>query len=430
MIIFYRLIFIPLLLFSLPYYLLRMCRRGGYAKDFSHRFGCFTHLPASKPEIQRIWLQAVSVGEVLAIAPLINALQDRGDIEIVLTTTTSTAYAQARKRYTSTVLSVGIFPIDFWLFSRLAWQRIQPDVIILTESELWPEHLHRAKCMGVPTFLINARLSDRSYARYKKLRPLAKRLLLKIEHIFAASDTDQKRFLKLGSEPYRTTCTGNIKFDVAVPSPLSDAHKIALKTALGFDQNDLILLGSSTWPGEEESLIKIHQSLLENGTSCSLLIVPRHAERGREIAEILDAQALPWHRRSSAQPITQKVRIHLADTTGELANLSQIADLVFIGKSLSPNRGGQTPIEAAGLGKPILMGTNMNNFKAVARSLVHAGAGQYVANFEELHKKCVALLNDPFTLTKMSNAAQAWHKKNQGSSQRIAESILVSIKVD
>ncbi|MEC7288107.1 MAG: glycosyltransferase N-terminal domain-containing protein, partial [Verrucomicrobiota bacterium] len=291
MIIFYRLIFIPLLLFSLPYYLLRMCRRRGYAKDFSHRFGCFTHLPASKPEIQRIWLQAVSVGEVLAIAPLINALQDRGDIEIVLTTTTSTAYAQARKRYTSTVLSVGIFPIDFWLFSRLAWQRIQPDVIILTESELWPEHLHRAKCMGVPTFLINARLSDRSYARYKKLRPLAKRLLLKIEHIFAASDTDQKRFLKLGSEPYRTTCTGNIKFDVAVPSPLSDAHKIALKTALGFDQNDLILLGSSTWPGEEESLIKIHQSLLENGTSCSLLIVPRHAERGREIAETLDAQA-------------------------------------------------------------------------------------------------------------------------------------------
>ena len=200
--------------------------------------------------------------------------------------------------------------------------------------------------------------------------------------------------------------------------------------ALGFDENDLILVGSSTWPGEEETLIKIHQSLLENGTTCSLLLVPRHAERGSEIAELLDAQALPWYRRSSAKPITQKVRIHLADTTGELDKLSQIADLVFIGKSLFPNRGGQTPIEAAGLGKPIVMGTNMNNFKAVAHSLVHAGAGQYVANFEELHKKCVALLNDPFTLKKMSNAAQAWHKKNQGSSQRIAESIRVSIKED
>ncbi|MCH2036542.1 MAG: 3-deoxy-D-manno-octulosonic acid transferase [Puniceicoccaceae bacterium] len=430
MILFYRLIFIPLVLFSLPYYLLRMCRRGGYAKDFSHRFGCFTALPDPKPEIQRIWLQAVSVGEVLAIAPLINALQDRGDIEIVLTTTTSTGYSEARKRYTSSVLFVGIFPIDFWLFSRLAWQRIQPNVIILTESELWPEHLHRAERKGVPTFLINARLSDRSFTRYKRLHPLAKRLLLKIEHIFAASDTDLKRFLELGSEPYRTTCTGNIKFDVAVPSTLSNDEKAALKMALGFDENDLILVGSSTWPGEEETLIKIHQSLLENGTTCSLLLVPRHAERGSEIAELLDAQALPWYRRSSAKPITQKVRIHLADTTGELANLSQIADLVFIGKSLSPNRGGQTPIEAAGLGKPIVMGTNMNNFKAVAHSLVHAGAGQYVANFEELHKKCVALLNDPFTLTKMSNAAQAWHKKNQGSSQRIAESIRVSIKED
>ena len=325
---------------------------------------------------------------------------------------------------------MGVFPIDFWFFSRLAWQRIQPDVVILTESELWPEHLHQAERKGVPTFLINARLSDRSFTRYKILHPLAKRLLLKIEHIFAASDTDLKRFLELGSEPYRTTCTGNIKFDVAVPSTLSNDEKAALKMALGFDENDLILVGSSTWPGEEETLIKIHQSLLENGTTCSLLVVPRHAERGSEIAELLDAQALPWYRRSSAKPITQKVRIHLADTTGELANLSQIADLVFIGKSLSPNSGGQTPIEAAGLGKPVVMGTNMNNFKAVAHSLVHAGAGQYVANFEELHKRCEALLNDPFTLKKMSNAAQAWHKKNQGSSQRIAESIRVSIKED
>ena len=110
--------------------------------------------------------------------------------------------------------------------------------------------------------------------------------------------------------------------------------------------------------------------------------------------------------------------------------MGSIADLVFIGKSLSPNSGGQTPIEAAGLGKPIVMGINMNNFKAVARSLARAGAGEYVANFEELHKKCDALLNNPVALAEMSNAAQAWHKKNQGSSQRIAESIRVSMKED
>ena len=428
MIWFYRLLYIPGLVVALPYYLLRMWRRGGYRKDFQHRFGRGRRLPAPAQGKKRVWLQAVSVGEVLAIGPLIDALQRKGDVEIVLTTTTSTGYAEARKRYQDKVFSTGIFPLDFWLFSRTAWKRIQPDAVILTESELWPEHLHQAARRRVPTFLINARMSDTSFGRYQKVRCLAARLFRKLSHIFAASDLDQQRLIALGADANRVTCTGNIKFDVALPRPLDLPGKRALRKELGFPENDLVLLGSSTWPGEEALLLKIQQQVLNSGGNCSLLLVPRHAERGPELARLLSEQSLPWHQRSRSGAPTRTVRIHLADTTGELTRLSQAADLAFIGKSLPPNAGGQTPIEAAGLGIPIVMGPKMGNFKAVARSLVRNGAALQVENGDALSKEIIRLLEDPAARTQMSEAGRKWHARNTGSSARIAECIRVDLQ--
>jgi 3-deoxy-D-manno-octulosonic-acid transferase len=419
----YRLLFLPALLLALPYYLLRMWRRGGYRKDFQHRLGRFHRLPSPSAKVRRFWLQAVSVGEVLAIGPLIDALQAHGDVEIVLTTTTSTGYAEARKRYSETVLAIGLFPLDFWLFSRWAWQRIQPDAVLLTESELWPEHLHQAQCHKVPAFLINARLSDRSYRRYQKLRPLAQGLIHKLEHVFTASEPDQARFLELGAESARTTCTGNIKFDVPLPALLTEPERQRLHEALGFPEGDAILLGSSTWPGEEACLIRTQQALLQSGIACSLLLVPRHAERGDEIAQLLKQQPLSWQQRSKGSTSAHSVRIHLADTTGELTQLSQLADLAFIGKSLPPNNGGQTPIEAAGLGIPLLMGPHMNNFKSVASSLLAAGAACSVTDADDLQRECQRLLSDAKVRTDMQHAAQAWYQSNQGSSQQIADCI-------
>ena len=428
MIWFYRFLYIPGLVVALPYYLLRMWRRGGYRKDFQHRFGRFRRLPAPAQGKKRVWLQAVSVGEVLAIGPLVEALQRNGDVEIVLTTTTSTGYAEAQKRYQDQVFSTGIFPLDFWLFSRTAWKRIQPDAVILTESELWPEHLHQARRQKVPTFLINARMSDTSFRRYQKVRCLAARLFGKLDHIFAASDLDQQRLIELGADANKVTCTGNIKFDVAIPQALDLAGKQALRRELGFPENDLVLLGSSTWPGEEALLLEAHKQVLDAGINCSLLLVPRHAERGPEIARRLNEQSLPWHQRSRSHMPDQTVRIHLADTTGELTRLSQAADLAFIGKSLPPNAGGQTPIEAAGLGIPILMGPKMNNFKAVARSLVRNGAALSVEDSDALTKAIIRLLQDPDARAKMSEAGRQWHRSNQGSSARIAESIRVDLR--
>ena len=430
----YRLMFLPGLLIALPYYLFRMWRRGGYRKDFQHRFGRFRRLPAVEPGKQRIWLQAVSVGEIFAIGPLIEGLQQHGDVEIVLTTTTSTAYAEARKRYDGKVFSIGIFPLDFWLFSRTAWKRIQLNAVILTESELWPEHLRQARKHGVPAFLVNARMSDKSFERYSKLRKLAAWLFGQLDHIYAATNLDQQRLIELGAAPESTVCTGSIKFDVTFGELLDREGIEALRAELGFTSNTgkspFVLLGSSTWPGEETAVLAAQAALIEQGIDCRLLLVPRHAERAPEIVRLLERQSLSWYQRSTAETVPNGLKIHLADTTGELTRLTQAADLAFIGKSFEPNNGGQTPIEAAGLGVPVLMGPNMTNFKALAGSLIRNGIARTVQDADSLQQATIELVNDPDARKSMGEAGRKWHQRNQGSSRRIAESILIDLKHD
>lgn len=431
MIWFYRLLYLPGLLVALPYYILRMWRRGGYRKDISHRFGHFHKLPAPTSAKKRIWLQAVSVGEVLAIGPLITALQHNNSVEIVLTTTTSTGYAEARKRYGNQILSIGIFPLDFWLFTRTAWKRIQPDTLILTESELWPEHLHQAKQRKVPTFLINARISDHSFGRYQKVPKIAVRMLHKFDTIFAASNLDQSRLIKLGAKPECVPMYGSIKFDVAISHFLNPNERKSLRAELGFQATDkgdpFILLGSSTWPGEEAALLSVQKALIDHNIDCRLLLIPRHAERGSEIAKILINQPYSWYQRSTGGIIQAPLQIHLADTTGELTQLTQAADLVFIGKSLPPHQQGQTPIEAAGLGIPSLMGPQMSNFKDLSKSLITIGASRTVCNVDDLIVTLLELTSNREKLLKMSKAGLSWHTSNRGSSQRIADQILAKL---
>ncbi|MBL6920301.1 MAG: 3-deoxy-D-manno-octulosonic acid transferase [Puniceicoccaceae bacterium] len=430
MIWFYRLLYLPGLLIALPYYILRMWRRGGYARSFQHRFGRFHRLEPVAAGKKRIWLQAVSVGEVLAVGPLIDALQKDTNIEIVLTTTTSTGYSEARKRYTGTVKSIGIFPLDFWLFSLTTWNRIQPSAVILTESELWPEHLHQARKRKIPAHLINARISDSSFRRYQQVPTLTRRLLKKFRGIYAASELDHARLLELGCPDERIHLTGSIKFDVAIGERCTENARTTLRENLGFaakDKKVFILLGSSTWAGEEIALLEAQRAAIDAGIDCRLLLVPRHVERAPEVLQLLKAQDLPWYQRSTEGLIPENLSIHLVDTTGELAYLSQTADLAFIGKSLSPNKGGQTPIEAAGIGVPVLMGSNMNNFKDVTKSLIQAGAAIRVEHADELRSQVLKLAKDQSSRFSMQQAGLEWHKRNRGSSQRIAEQILKSL---
>ena len=438
MIFFYRLFFIPLFLLSAPFYLRRKLLRDKNIRQWPQYLGFFPKLCCldTGGTKKRIWIQAVSVGEVLAIGPLIKQLQQSADVEIILTTTTSTGYKEAKKRYSDNTSGIGLFPMDFWACSALAWSRIRPDVAILAESEMWPEHLHQASKKGVPVFLINARLSDRSYSRLKRFNGLARFFIDKIHAIYCATKIDYERFSDLGAQPKNTI--GNIKLDVDFGSALSDSEKASELKKLGFGHPDsesdrpLTLIGASTWPGEETLLLKAQKHCIDSGIPCQLIIVPRHVERRGEIQRLLNEQSLPWAsssgdfgNRTAMDEASQA--IYLSDTTGQLIHSLKLADLAFIGKSMPPNAGGQTPIEAAAQGIPILLGPNMSNFKTITEELIESGAARCVTSQSELNKQVLQLAKDPQARTQMKAAGLAWHEANKGIISEIGDAILQAL---
>jgi 3-deoxy-D-manno-octulosonic-acid transferase len=409
----YRLLFLPVFLLVAPFYLRRMRRRGGYGEKFSHRFG--GHLvPDRRAGVKRIWLQAVSVGEMLAIGPMLEALWSDG-VEVYLTTTTSTGYRTAAGRYRMLALEIGYFPIDWWLCSARAWRRIDPDLVILTEGERWPEHLHQARCRGVPVICINGRISDRSFHRLRLIPPVARLMFDGITQMLPSSSQDEARFQTLGFPAARMRMVGNIKLDVAIPR--LDAEALArLRGELGLPPG-FVLLGSSTWSGEEAALIEALAHARKGGLQGSLLLVPRHAERRPEIEQLLRRTGLAFHFRTDGDA-PAPVDVAVADTTGELRRLTQLADLVFVGKSLPPHTEGQTPVEAAALGKAILFGPGMGNFRQLAGELVARGAAQRVENERDLVGAVSALLQDNPRREALSAAAGAWQRDNAGAMER------------
>lgn len=419
----YRLLFLPLFLISCPYYFGRMIKRGGYAKDFTHRFGCVPVLPPRREGVHRVWIQAVSVGETEAVAPLLRELKSRGNVEVILTTTTSTAYKIIREKYADLVSAYACFPMDFLPFSAKAWRRFDPTVAVLMEGELWPEHLTQAKKRGVPVFVVNARLSDKSFRRYRAAGALARWVLGQIRFICAGTQNDFDRFRALGVPADKIAFTGNMKFDVASGETFSEADASALKKELGFPADAPVLLGSSTWPGEEAMLLETFSEARKRFPDLRLLICPRHAERRAEIVEILEKTSWKWFLRSRTKPedVPADADVCVADTTGELRKLTHLAQLAFVGKSLPPNNGGQTPIECAALGVPLVYGPAMTNFKDVCRSLEDCGAAVKVRDAASAQAKILALLEDASAREKMSASAQAWHRGNQGATARVVK---------
>ena len=410
---FYRLAFMPVLLVLAPQVLWRMWRRGGYRHDFGQRFGALPALPAVDPGRTRIWLQAVSVGEVLAIEPLVDALLREPGVEVFLTTTTSTGLAVARRRYANRVVGLAYFPLDWAPFAARAWRRVQPNLVILTEGERWPEHIAQAARRGVPVVCVNARLSDRSFRRMRACRRVVRRLLEGVTAFLAVSEEDAARFCTLGVDPQRVAVTGNLKLDVSI-QPLDAVTRERLRRELGLPEAENVVLGSSTWPGEEAALLQAWQALRQSGLACRLLLVPRHEERRDEVETLLRDAGVRYHLRSrGAAPA--EVEVAVADTTGELRALTQLADVVFVGKSLPPHHEGQTPVEAAALGRPLLFGPQMTNFRVVARDLVAVGGAQTVTDAVTLQQAMERLLRDPEERSRRGAAAQRWQQASQGA---------------
>lgn len=416
----YRLLFPVVMLLASPYYLLRMRKRGGYRADFGQRFGRVPALPAKRPGVKRIWLQAVSVGELLAVGPLIEAWHEDPEVEVYLTTTTSTGRALAEERYRGKVIGIGYFPLDAWPCARRAWGAVGADLAVLTEGERWPEHVRQAGRHGVPVVAINARMSDRSFRRMRPWAGLSQALLGGMSRILAASEGDAERFRALGFPAERIEVTGNIKLDLELVV-LDAAERAALRASLGVG-DEPVILGASTWAGEEAALIVAFQRARAAGLRCRLVLVPRHAERRGEIEPLLAASGLAYHVRSrGAAP--GPVDIVLADTTGELRKLLQLAAVVFVGKTLPPHTEGQTPVEAAALGRAVLLGPGTGNFRKIVAELLACGAARRVEDADALAAETRALLADENARVAMGDSGIAWHRANTGALLRTLQAI-------
>ncbi len=417
----YRILFPFVFLGLLPGFLRRMHKRGGYRSSTVQRLGFRVDAPAKPPGYARIWAHAVSVGELGAMEPLLRALARNDALEIVLTTTTSTGYALARTRMSELCSWIGWFPLDFAPCNTAFWNRLQPDLALLMEGELWPEHLYQAERRGVPVFLVNARLSDRSYRRYARFGRIARTLVFnRIHRILAASTQDAERWRTL-AEPERVIETGNLKLDLPGANPsTTPSERHELLQEFGFQPaspEPIVLFGSSTWEGEEALLLDLLRRAREAGLPVYLVLVPRHAERRDSLRRLMMEHSFPYHFRTDRKRADHGNVVYVADTTGELLRLLQSADVVFVGKSLPPHEGGQNPIEAVSLLKPVVCGPRMSNFRDIAASLAASGAVRVADSEREVADTLLELLRDPVRRRTCAERAAAWIQQQRGALQ-------------
>ena len=385
-----------------------MWKRGGYGPHFLHRFG---FVPKNKSLAQKtIWLQAVSVGEMEALQPLLEALKENG-VGVYLTTTTSTGFQVAQNKYKDLVDTIAYFPLDFCLFSWIAWRRIRPHYAFLMESELWPEHLWQAYRNKIPVCVLNGRCSDKTFARYSRFKTISSVLFSFIHKIYASSDVDSQRFQSLTSISVETV--GNLKVDAALNRIGDDANSIK-RSDLGSDWgNALILLGASTWPGEEEMLLKVFEEAKKTQPNLRLILVPRHAERACDLEPVLSAYNFCFRTHPKLNS-----EVYVVNTTGELRYFLQLAHFIFVGKSLDPHRGGQTPIEAAALGKPIVYGPHMENFRVICKGLEACGGAIRCSNEVEVCQQLFRWIAEPQSAESYAHAAKQWTVSNRGATDR------------
>jgi 3-deoxy-D-manno-octulosonic-acid transferase len=378
------------LLLGLPYWLVRMATQGKYREGLWERLGRVPHrLRASDPR-KTIWVHAVSVGEVLAASRLVKELSTRlPQYRVLLSTTTRTGQRLAKERAGAS--HAFYFPLDFpWIVKRYL-RVLDPVLVVLVETELWPNLLSACRRAQIPVALVNGRISDRSLPRYLRLRRLWKGILAGISILLAQSEEDAKRLKAIGAPAGRVWFTGNLKYDVRSAEPASITAVLREKLAPGAR----VLVCGSTLEGEEEILLNAFHQLLKTIPDCVMILAPRHPERFGRVAGLLKHGEEPYVRRSNWIKRPAKIKpgtIVLLDSIGELASVYALASVAFVGGSLVP-AGGHNPLEPAQFAVPVVMGTHYSNFRAVIDTLVEAEALK-LASTENLLPMLENLLTD------------------------------------
>ncbi len=406
----------------IPIYLLRGLRYGKSRRGIRERLGYFEpgHFDILKGK-QVIWIHAVSVGETRAAIPLLKGLRAAyPDACILLSNVTETGHAIAEK--INEIDQSLFFPFDLsWVVRRVLTQ-VSPDLVLIVETEIWPNFVRAARSLDIPLVMVNGRLSDRSFPRYRRMKFLVTPLLNSFSALCMQTAQDAERILELGARSGQVVNTGNLKFDLMARS-VSEAEIATLRKAFCLPEGLPLFAAGSTHAGEEESVVRAFSALVAEGRELGLILVPRHPERCRQVAEILNQMKISFRLRSQLQPDLPPLesgQVLLVDTLGEMLNLYRLASLVFVGGSLVPV-GGHNPLEASLVGKPVLFGPGMHNFKEISKLVLEVGGGLQVQDEADL---CVCLrrmLSNDELRSQMGQAGLDLVARNTGATARTLE---------
>jgi 3-deoxy-D-manno-octulosonic-acid transferase len=413
----YNLLFLPALLILLPGYLLRIRKRGGYGLKAAQRLGIMDRGTAARIGTGRIWIHAVSVGEV-GIALKFATAFHRHDPEarFLISTTTSTGLAILEKN-ASAWLEPMANPIDFPVMTFRLVRRLRPSALLMVEADLWPNRIAACKALGIPVALISARLSRRSERRFRSFRFFTAPLFNQLDLITLTDPVDESRWVSLGVRRELLRLTGNIK------------HDLDTATAPTGRSGDPVLLAASTHQGEEQEIAKAWLALKRAFPNLRLVLTPRHAERRADIRESLRHLGVTCRLRSEGGQLSEEPL--LLDTTGELGAWYPRATVVFVGKSLSSsvNRGGQNMIEPLQSGAPVLIGPHTGNFEPLATQLCKAGAVIRVRTEEDIVAATRSLLLDESKRSSMITAAGNVLEPHRHSTERTCRLVALLFSV-
>ncbi len=406
----------------MPFVLLRLLWRSlrapAYRQRWAERFGAF---PARLD--RSIWVHAVSVGETQAVEPLVKALlADHPEWPLVLTTTTPTGSAQARRLFGDSVHH-GYFPYDTPAALRRFLERTRPRLLVLVETELWPNLLATCEARGITTILANGRLSERSARRYARLGEFARRLFGSIGLVAAQMPADAERFLGLGVPRERVRVTGSIKFDVRLPASMMEEAEVLRRQWGGRP----VWVAASTHEGEDEPVLAAHRAVRDRIPDALLLLVPRHPERFDRVAALSQKAGFRTVRRSEPRPVTPETAVFIGDTMGELQMLLGSADAAFVGGSLVPV-GGHNVLEPAALGIPVVFGPHMFNFLTIGRMLTSQGGAVQIRTASELADVIVRWLGDASERARVGETGRRVIEENRGALDRLYALVEVEVR--
>ncbi|HEV2183123.1 MAG TPA: 3-deoxy-D-manno-octulosonic acid transferase [Candidatus Acidoferrales bacterium] len=420
---FYSVLMAIVMVLLAPYFALQGLRRGKYLASFRQRMG---HLPRTlsgeNSAASSIWVHAVSVGEVLAAKPLIDRLKQRlPDRRIFLSTTTATGQRVARERITSAD-GIFYFPFDWPAPVRRDFRRLRPGLVVILETEIWPNFMREADRANIPVIFVNSRISDKSFRRFRRFKPLIGKFFERVLHnadlLLVQSAEDARRLKEMGAPATRIEISGNMKYDHEPPAPAVFGNWLARQ--MREQERWPLLVAGSVVAGEEEIVLAAYDIVQRQWRHALFVLAPRKPERFDAAVRAVEERGWKAIRRSSLDmhaPLDENCDVLILDSIGELAGLYSLADAVFVGGSLVPS-GGHNILEPAWFSKPPVFGPSMENFRDVAARFSSSGAGVQVANAAQLGKVWVDLIRDPSRSAEMGRKARALVEANRGATAR------------